>query len=425
MAEPVTHSPAEQESNPFVQMQRRFDRAAELLGLDAGTAKILSTPAQEITTAVPVMMDDGSMRVFTGYRVQHSIARGPAKGGIRYAPDVSLDEVRALAAWMSWKCAVVNVPFGGGKGGIICDPRRMSQRELERLTRRYTSNLLDLIGPERDVPAPDMNTNEQVMAWFMDTYSMHRRSTQTAIVTGKPIGLGGSQGRREATGLGVALTVRESLKHLGMPDKGCRIVVQGSGNVGGLGAEILHQMGHKVVAISDMYGAIHDEKGLDMPKVLEHLKQTGMLEGFPGSSTITNAELLELDCEVLVPAATENQITSANADRIKARVIVEGANGPTTAAADEILQQKGVFVAPDILANAGGVTVSYFEWVQDRMGYFWDKDDVFARMENIMVAAFRDVAEAAERYQTSPRIGAYCVAIDRVAYCLKMRGIYA
>ncbi len=425
MAEPVTTSPAEQESNPFVQMQRRFDRAAELLGLDTGTAKILSTPAQEITTAVPVQMDDGSMRVFTGYRVQHSIARGPAKGGIRYAPDVSLDEVRALAAWMSWKCAVVNVPFGGGKGGIICDPRRMSQRELERLTRRYTSNLLDLIGPERDVPAPDMNTNEQVMAWFMDTYSMHRRSTQTAIVTGKPIGLGGSQGRREATGLGVALTVRESLKHLGMPDKGCRIVVQGSGNVGGIGAEILHQMGHKVVAISDMYGAIHDEKGLDMPKVLEHLKQTGMLEGFPGSTTITNAELLELDCEVLVPAATENQITSENAARIKARVIAEGANGPTTAAADDILLEKGVFVAPDILANAGGVTVSYFEWVQDRMGYFWDKEDVFARMENIMVAAFRDVAEAAERYQTSPRIGAYCVAIDRVAYCLKMRGIYA
>ncbi len=425
MAEPVTHSPAGQESNPFVQMQRRFDLAAQLLGIDPGTAKILSTPAQEITTAVPVSMDDGSLRVFTGYRVQHSIARGPAKGGIRYAPDVSLDEVRALAAWMSWKCAVVDVPFGGGKGGIICDPRRMSQRELERLTRRYTSNLLDLIGPERDVPAPDMNTNEQVMAWFMDTYSMHRRSTQTAIVTGKPIGLGGSQGRREATGLGVASTVRESLKHLGMPDRGCRIVVQGSGNVGGLGALFLHEMGHKVVAISDMYGAIHDEKGLDMPKVLDHLRDHGRLEGFPGSTTISNAELLELDCEVLVPAATENQITSENAARVKAKVIVEGANGPTTASADEILQSQGVFVAPDILANAGGVTVSYFEWVQDRMGYFWEKQDVFDRMENIMVKSFHDVATAAERYGTSPRIGAYCVAIDRVAYCLKMRGIYA
>nr|MBC8328878.1 Glu/Leu/Phe/Val dehydrogenase [Planctomycetota bacterium] len=293
MAEPVTPpSPAAQESNPFVQMQRRFDRAAELLGLDRGTAKILSTPAQEITTAVPVQMDDGSLRVFTGYRVQHSIARGPAKGGIRYAPDVSLDEVRALAAWMSWKCAVVNVPFGGGKGGIICDPRRMSQRELERMTRRYACNLLDLIGPERDVPAPDMNTNEQVMAWFMDTYSMHRRSTQTAIVTGKPVGLGGSKGRREATGLGVAFTVRESLKHLGMPDQGCRIVVQGSGNVGGLGAQFLHEMGHKAVAISDMYGAIHDPRGLDLPRVPEHLRAPGRLDGPPGSQTLSNAALL-------------------------------------------------------------------------------------------------------------------------------------
>ncbi|HJM39848.1 MAG TPA: Glu/Leu/Phe/Val dehydrogenase [Planctomycetota bacterium] len=420
-----TSTPSGQESNPFVQMQRRFELASGFLGLDSGHAKVLETPAQEIATSIPVQMDDGSLRVFTGYRVQHSVARGPAKGGIRYSPDVSLDEVRALAAWMTWKCAVVNVPFGGGKGGIICDPRRMSQSELERLTRRYTSSLLDLIGPERDVPAPDMNTNEQVMAWFMDTYSMHTRATNTAIVTGKPIGLGGSQGRREATGLGVALTVRESLKHLGLPEKGCRIVVQGAGNVGGLGALFLHEMGHKVTAISDMYGAIHNESGLDLPAVLDWLQEKGTLEGFLGAERLENSELLTLDCDVLVPAATENQITSANAADIQAKVIVEGANGPTTADADRILAEKGVFIAPDILANAGGVTVSYFEWVQDRMGYFWEKDLVLRRMEDIMVKAFDDVVAAAKAYDTSARLGAYCVAIDRVAYCLKMRGLYA
>ncbi|MCH2111656.1 MAG: Glu/Leu/Phe/Val dehydrogenase [Planctomycetes bacterium] len=406
-------------------MQRRFARASGLLGLDSGVAELLETPWQEIATAVPVQMDDGSMRVFTGYRVQHSIVRGPAKGGIRYSPDVTLDEVRALAAWMTWKCAVVNVPFGGGKGGIICDPRRLSKSELERLTRRYASNLLDLIGPERDVPAPDMNTNEQVMAWFMDTYSMHKRSTQTAIVTGKPIGLGGSEGRREATGLGVAFTVREALKHLGMPETGARVVVQGAGNVGGLGALFLYEMGHKVIAISDMYGAIHNDGGLDIPKVLEHLDQHRNLEGYEGAERIDNAELLVLDCDVLVPAATENQITSKNAGDVKAKVIVEGANGPTTANADDILRQNGAFVAPDILANAGGVTVSYFEWVQDRMGYFWEKEDVFNRMETIMVRAFQDVANMAKQHDCSPRIGAYCLAIERVNYCLQMRGLYA
>jgi len=413
------------ESNPFVQMQRRFELASSLLALDPGLAKVLETPAQEISTSVPVQMDNGSMRLFTGYRVQHSIARGPAKGGIRYSPDVTLDEVRALAAWMTWKCAVVNVPFGGGKGGIICNPRRMSQHELERMTRRYASNLLDLIGPERDVPAPDMNTNEQVMAWFMDTYSMHTRATNTAIVTGKPIGLGGSQGRLEATGLGVALTTRESLKHLGLPSSGARVVVQGAGNVGGLGALFLHEMGHKVVAISDIFGAIHNAEGLDMPALLDYLKEKGTLEKFHGAEAIANSELLTLDCDVLVPAATENQINSANAPDIKAKVIVEGANGPTTADADRILTEKGVFVAPDILANAGGVTVSYFEWVQNRMGYFWDKEDVFRRMETIMVKAFDDIVAAAQTHDTTPRIGAYCVAIDRVAYCLQMRGLYA
>ncbi len=406
-------------------MQKRLEKAADLVQLDDGVYRILATPYQELTVSVPVKMDDGSLRVFTGYRVQHSIARGPAKGGIRFSPEVSLDEVRALSAWMTWKCAVVNVPFGGGKGGIICDPRRMSQGELERLTRRYTANLLDILGPERDVPAPDMNTGEQTMAWLMDTYSMHTRATTASIVTGKPIGLGGSKGRREATGLGVAFTVREALKHLGMPDKGCRVVVQGAGNVGGLGALFLHEMGHKVVGISDMYGAIHNDNGLDISAVLDWLKDKGTLEGFPNCDYIDNSQLLTLDCEVLVPAATENQITSANAADIKAKVIVEGANGPTSAEADAILEGRGVFVAPDILANAGGVTVSYFEWVQNRMGYFWEEQLVFDRMERIMVDSFTDVVEAAAKYETSPRIGAYCKAIDRVNYCLNLRGIYA
>ena len=413
------------ESNPYTQMQHRLDKAATHLSLDPGLYSILSTPAQELTVALPVQMDDGSMRVFTGYRVQHSIARGPAKGGIRYSPDVSLDEVRALAAWMTWKCAVVNVPFGGGKGGVICDPRRMSPTELEKLTRRFASSLMDIIGPERDVPAPDMNTNEQTMAWFMDTYSMHKRVTDTAIVTGKPVGLGGSQGRREATGLGVALTVRESLKHLGLPESGCKVVVQGSGNVGGIAAEFLHEMGHHVVAISDMYGGIHNESGLDIPAVMKQLKETGKLEGFPGAESVDNAELLILPCDVLVPAATENQITSKNAAGIHAKVIVEGANGPTSAKADAILESNGVFVAPDILANAGGVTVSYFEWVQDRMGYFWEKQDVFNRMERIMVESFHSVVESAKKNNASTRIGAYCLAVDRVAYCLRLRGVYA
>ena len=419
----TAHSSAE--SNPFVQMKHRLDKAAGLLDLDPGLYAILSEPAQELTAALPVQMDNGTTRVFTGYRVQHSVARGPAKGGIRYAPDVHLDEVRALAAWMTWKCAVVNVPFGGGKGGIICDPRRMSQRELERLTRRYAASLLDIIGPERDVPAPDMNTNEQVMAWFMDTYSMHARSTQTAIVTGKPIGLGGSKGRREATGLGVAFSAREALKHIGLPEKGCSVVVQGCGNVGGLGAQFMQEMGHKVVAISDIYGAVHNENGLDIPKVLEFIGTNGSLEGYTEADHIDGKDLLELPCDVLIPAAIENQITSANAERIQAKVIVEGANGPTTADADTILEANGVYVVPDILANAGGVTVSYFEWVQDRMGYFWEQKDVFDRMERIMVEAFESVATTAEKHKTSPRIGAYCLGVDRVAYCLKMRGIYA
>ncbi len=425
MTHAVTAPTEAAEQNPFVQMQRRFDKAADLLELDRGLRQILVTPYQEMTVSIPIKMDNGQLRVFTGFRVQHSIARGPAKGGIRYAPDVHIDEVRALAAWMTWKCAVVNVPFGGGKGGVICDPRRMSANELERLTRRYTIGLLDLLGPERDVPAPDMNTGEREMAWLMDTYSMHQRSTCTAIVTGKPVGLGGSLGRTEATGLGVALVVREALKHVGLPASGCRVAIQGAGNVGSFAAQFLQEMGHKIVAISDMYGAIANPNGLDVPKVRAWLKEKGRLEGFPEADAISNADLLLTECEVLVPAATESQITSHNAEKIQAKVIVEGANGPTTASADAILERRGIFVVPDILANAGGVTVSYFEWVQDRMGYFWDKEDVFQREERVLVEAFASIAQTARRFKTSARIAAYCVAMDRVAYCLKMRGIYA
>jgi glutamate dehydrogenase (NAD(P)+) len=370
-------------------------------------------------------MDDGHIEVFTGYRVQHNFARGPAKGGIRYAPDVTLDEVRALAAWMTWKCAVVNIPFGGAKGGVICDPSQMSQSELERMTRRYTAELIDFIGPERDVPAPDMNTNEQTMAWIMDTYSMHARHTTTAVVTGKPIDLSGSRGRREATGRGLLFVIDEAVKKLMMKPEETRVVVQGSGNVGGIAAQLMHKTGYKLVAISDIHGGIHNPQGLDIPKVMDYLAKHRTLEKYPEADPVSNHELLELDCEVLLPAATENQITSNNASRIKCKILAEGANGPTTAAADSILERNGVFVIPDILANAGGVTCSYFEWVQDRMGYFWKEDVVNERLQDIMVASFHDVSKYAETHGVNNRIAAYMLAIDRVAYITRVRGIYA
>src|SRR5216684_4097676 len=362
---------SEKEINPWVSAAARFDEAAERLGLDEGLRKVLRTPSLELTVHIPVQLDDGRLEVFTGYRVHHSIVRGPAKGGIRYAPDVTHDEVRALAAWMTWKCAVVNIPFGGGKGGVICDPNILSDAELEKLTRRYTAEIIDFIGPERDVPAPDVNTNEQVMAWIMDTYSMHARHTVTAIVTGKPMDLGGSSGRREATGRGLLFVINEAIKRFKMTPQETRVVVQGSGNVGGIGARLLYEAGYKVVAISDVRGGIYNRDGLNIAEALKYLQATRSFEGYEGVEFVSNQELLELECDVLVPAATENQITSQNADRLKCKVLAEGANGPTTAAADEILHKKGIFVIPDILANAGGVTVSYFEWVQDRMGYFW------------------------------------------------------
>jgi glutamate dehydrogenase (NAD(P)+) len=413
------------EENPFESMMSRFDNAARLLNLDPDLYKVLRVPNREITIYIPVQMDDGHMEVFTGYRVQHNFARGPAKGGIRYAPDVTLDEVRALAAWMTWKCAVVNIPFGGAKGGVICDPSQMSRVELERLTRRYTAELIDFIGPERDVPAPDMNTNEQTMAWIMDTYSMHARHTVTAVVTGKPIDLSGSRGRREATGRGLLFMTNEAIKRFKLPVKETRVVVQGSGNVGGTAAKLMYETGYRVVALSDIHGGIHNPRGLNIPEVLDYLARHKTLEKYPGAEPVSNHELLEVDCDVLVPAATENQITSHNAEKIKCKILCEGANGPTTAAADDILERKGVFVVPDIVANAGGVTCSYFEWVQDRMGYFWKEDLVNERLEDILVACFNDVCKYAESHNVNMRVAAYMLAIDRVAYITRTRGIYA
>jgi glutamate dehydrogenase (NAD(P)+) len=406
-------------------MMSRFDRAAELLDLDPGLYRILRTPDKQLIVAIPVRLDSGELQVFTGYRVHHNIARGPAKGGIRFAPHVTLEEVKALAAWMTWKCAVVNIPFGGAKGGVVCDPATLSLRELELITRRYTAEIMDLLGPETDVPAPDVNTNEQVMAWIMDTYSMHARRTVSSIVTGKPITLGGSLGRREATGRGCLFVIHEALAHLKIPVAGARVVVQGFGNVGGVAAELLARQGLSVIAVSDMHGAVHNPRGLDVPALAEHVRTTKTVVGFAGAEAISTDELLLLDCEVLVPAAIENQITRRNAPQIRARVICEGANGPTTAAADEILDAKGVFVIPDIVANAGGVTVSYFEWVQNREGYYWSEERVNSRLKKIMVNSFRDVLQFSLSHKVNMRTASYMVAIDRVAFVHRLRGIYA
>ncbi|MBK8100257.1 MAG: Glu/Leu/Phe/Val dehydrogenase [Planctomycetes bacterium] len=419
------NQPVHGEENPFEAMQARFDLAAAKLGLEPNLLQILRTCEREIKISIPVVMDDGSVTVFEGYRVQHSTARGPAKGGIRYAPNVNSDEVRALAAWMTWKCAVVNVPFGGGKGGVICDPFKMSKGELERVTRRYVAGIMDILGPDRDVPAPDMGTDGQVMAWLMDTYSMHQRAYLPAIVTGKPIGLGGSLGRIEATGRGVMIVTRQALDHLGMKPGDCSAAIQGAGNVGLISALQLSKLGVKVVAISDIHGGLYNKNGLDLEAIQKHLQKTRKLEGFDGGERVSNTQILELPVDILVPAATENVITSRNAANIKAKVITEGANGPVTAGADKILDQKGIFVIPDILANAGGVTVSYFEWVQDRMAFFWTQKEVEDRMEHIMVESFAAVVDMARRFQVSNRIAAYMLGVNRVAEVTRMRGIYA
>jgi len=415
----------EQERNPWEQQAARFNLAAEKLQLDEGLWRVLRQPNREIIVHIPVAMDNGQLEVFTGYRVQHSIARGPGKGGVRYAPDVTLDEVRALASWMTWKCAVVNIPFGGAKGGVICDPKNMSRGELERLTRRYTSELIEFIGPEKDVPAPDVNTNEQVMAWMMDTYSMHMRQTVTAVVTGKPLNMGGSRGRREATGRGVMIICDESIKKLGMDRSRTRVIIQGFGNVGSNAALLMHNEGYKIVGIGEWDGGLYNANGIDIMALTEHRQKEGTIHGFKDADRRATEELLVTDCEILIPAATENVITSANADRVKAKILVEGANGPTTAAADDILADKHVFVMPDILANAGGVTASYFEWVQDRQGYFWKESVVNEQLEHIMVSSFEDVVRYAETHHVNNRIAAYMLAIDRVAYTIRQRGIYA
>jgi glutamate dehydrogenase (NAD(P)+) len=415
----------DQELNPWLAAEARFNEAADFLKLEDGMRKILRSPARELIVHIPVTLDDGRLEVFTGYRVQHSIARGPAKGGIRFAPDVTLDEVRALASWMTWKCAVVNIPFGGGKGGVICDPRVLSQFELERITRRYTAEILEFIGPEKDVPAPDMNTNEQTMAWIMDTYSMHMRHTETAVVTGKPLNLGGSLGRPEATGRGCMLVTMEALKRIERSPEDTCVVIQGFGNVGGMAARLMSKRGFKVVAIIEWDGAVFNKRGLDIEKLMEHRRETGSVLDFPEAENMSQDEALFLECDVLVPAAKENVITSQNADRVRARILCEGANGPTTAAADAILAEKKIFVIPDILANAGGVTVSYFEWVQDRQGFFWNEELVNRRLEEIMVNSFRAVVAYAEKHSVHNRTAAYMLALDRVAFAIKLRGIYA
>ena len=425
MADEMRRFRGSDEKNPFEAMSERFDRAAKLLNLEEDLYAVMRVPSRELKVYIPVRMDTGHIQVFEGFRVQHNFARGPAKGGIRYAPDVTLDEVKALSAWMTWKCAVVNVPFGGGKGGVICDPHQMSIGELERLTRRYTSELIDFIGPDKDVPAPDMNTGEQTMAWIMDTYSMHMRHTVNAVVTGKPVALGGSLGRREATGRGVMFTVNEAIKRFNLTPEQTTVVVQGSGNVGGIGAELMHAKGYKVIAISDVGGGIYNPNGLNIPHVLEYLKNNKSLEGYPDVESVDNKALLEIECDVLTPCATENQITSENADRIRCKILAEGANGPTTPKADKILHDKGIFVIPDILANAGGVTVSYFEWVQDRMGYFWSEAEVNERLETKMIASFNELVHYADKHNVDSRTAAYMLAIDRVAYDTRMRGIYA
>jgi glutamate dehydrogenase (NAD(P)+) len=415
----------EKELSVYESMAARYDVAARKLGLDEGLSTYLRTPNREIIVHIPVTMDDRKLRVFDGYRVQHSIARGPCKGGLRYAPNVTLDEIRGLAAEMTWKCAVVNIPFGGAKGGIICDPSKLSSGELERITRRYTAEILDYIGPERDVPAPDMNTNEQTMAWIMDTYSMHMRHTVTASVTGKPLDLGGSLGRREATGRGCMITADEALKRFRWQRESTRVIVQGFGNVGSQAARLMYESGYKIIGVGDISGGVFNTSGINVPHLLQYVEKNKTVKGFEGGESIGTQEILEQECEILLPAATESVITSKNAHKVKAKLLVEGANSPTTPPADDILFERGVFVIPDILANAGGVTVSYFEWVQDRQGYFWPEAMVNDRLKHIMVSAFDGVVAYGEKHNVNNRIAAYMLAIDRVAFCIKLRGIYA
>lgn len=410
--------------NPYDVAVSQFDEAADRLGLSQSMRAILCKPKRELTVHFPVRMDNGDVKMFTGYRVQHNVNRGPAKGGIRFSPDATLDEVRALAMWMTWKCAVVGVPFGGAKGAVICDPHTMSKPELERLTRRYATEISVIIGPDSDIPAPDMNTTPQVMGWIMDTYSTQKGHSVPAVITGKPLALGGSEGRLEATGRGVQVVTREAMRDLEMRPDHCSVVVQGFGNVGKIAALLLQDLGCKIVGLSDIYGGVYNPHGIDVSRAVHHAEEHGRLAGLPGSEVVTNAELLELPCDVLVPAALENQLTRSNASRVKARLVIEAANGPTTPEADLILNDRGIRVVPDILANAGGVTVSYFEWVQGLQHFFWEEREINSRLEAIMTHAYRAVYAKAEHQQTHLRMGAYMLALARVAEVTELRGMY-
>ncbi len=401
-----------------------LDLAAELLELESSCHEVLRYPQRTLTVSVPVRMDDGSIRVFTGYRVHHSYVRGPSKGGIRYHPDVTLDETIALAMIMTWKCAVVDIPLSGAKGGVVCDPKSMSVGELERMTRRYTFMIMPLIGPEQDIPAPDIQTDAQVMAWIMDTYSMFKGYSVPGVVTGKPVNIGGTLGRSTATGRGCMFAVLEALKHQGIKMKGSTVAIQGYGNVGSSVACFLQDRGLKVIAVSDSTGGILRRDGLDARRVLEHKKKTGTVVGAKDTEEISNKELLELECDVLIPAAIENVITQRNASEVRARIVAEAANGPVTSRADRILNEAGIFIVPDILANAGGVTVSYFEWVQDIASHFWAKEDVVSRLEGVMVNAFREVVETSREHGTGMRLGALVLAVDRVAEAFSTRGLF-
>ncbi len=410
--------------NPFEIAQSQFNRAADMLGLDKGFQKVLRTPRRVLEVACPVHMDDGRIEVFQGFRVQHSLVRGPAKGGIRFHPGVTLDEVKALASWMTWKCATVNIPYGGGKGGVICNPKEMSQGEIERLTRRYTAEIAIIIGPEKDIPAPDVYTNPQVMTWLMDTYSMMVGYTALGVVTGKPLAMGGSEGRGEATGRGVFFVTQEAMKIRGMKPEGAKLAVQGFGNAGTVAARLLTEWGMKLVAASDSKGGVRTDKGMDFKALTAHKEKTGSVVGFPGSDAISSDDVLTVPCDVLVPAALENSITLKNVAKVDAKIVAEAANGPTTPAADKILFEKGTTVIPDILANAGGVTVSYFEWVQGLQSFFWDEETVNKHLERIMRKSFADVHASAQAKKADLRAGAYLVAVGRVAEAMKLRGIW-
>jgi glutamate dehydrogenase (NAD(P)+) len=421
---PVTATPVKEDLNPFRIAMRQFDYAAEKCGLEPGLCEVLKRPRRALTLSLPVKMDDGTIRVFEAFRVQHNNSRGPCKGGIRYHPNVTFDEVKALASWMTWKCAVVNIPFGGGKGGIVCDPHKLSHNELERLTRRYAYEISPIIGPDKDIPAPDVYTDGQVMAWIMDTYSMTHGSSAPGVVTGKPLFLGGSLGRNEATARGCLFTIRAACKELGINLNGATVAIQGFGNAGNIAAQLLAKDGAKIIAVSDSHAGIFNKNGFNVEELVAFKARTGSVEGFPGAEPISNTAVLEVPCDILVPAALENQITLQNAERVKARIVAEAANGPTTPDADLVLHNRGIMVIPDVLANAGGVTVSYFEWVQDLQELFWDEDDVNKRLERVMTKAFADVHAMAVKHNVELRTGAYILAIDRVANATRTRGIW-